>query len=86
MTDPDFPYGVTLPWYPDFKSEAQWEEVACWAIEVYGLPGSRFVTDVNINDMTWWFRDPEDRTFFILKNGRRGCTQLEYSHTMLDKH
>ena len=56
---------------------SQWDDVAIWGIEMFGLPGERYITEININDMTWWFRDPHDRLVFVLRNGLAQCIQLE---------
>ena len=56
---------------------SQWDDVCIWAIEIFGLPGERYVTEINVNDMTWWFRSEQDRLMFVLRNGLAQCTQLE---------
>jgi len=56
---------------------SHWDDVAIWTFENFGLPGERYVTDINVNDMTWWFRTEQDRLVFVLRNGLARCTQLE---------
>jgi len=56
---------------------SQWDDVCIWAIEMFGLPGERYITEINVNDMTWWFRDAQDRLVFVLRNGLARCIQLE---------
>ena len=58
---------------------SQWDDVAMWGIEHFGLPGERYITEINVNDMTWWFRDEQDRLVFVLRNGLARCIQLEYT-------
>ena len=38
-------------------------------VELFGLPGDRYVTDVSANDMTFWFRDANDALLFRLCHG-----------------
>jgi hypothetical protein len=58
-------------------TQSQWDDVAMWGFETFGLPGECYVTDININDMTWWFRSEQDRLLFVLRNGLARCIQLE---------
>ncbi len=76
MQDPKYPHGAQIQWGRHFSAEHHWDEVATWSIEFFGLPGDRYVTDVNVNDMTWWFRDPRDQTLFVLRNGQARCIEL----------
>jgi hypothetical protein len=36
-------------------------------MEMFGLPGDRYITDANVNDMTWWFRNEQDALLMTLK-------------------
>jgi hypothetical protein len=36
-------------------------------MEMFGLPGGRYVTDANVTDMTWYFKDPQDALLMTLK-------------------
>ena len=76
MQDPEFPHGAQIRWGRQFSNEHQWDEIATWGLETFGLPGDRYITDVNVNDMTWWFRDPRDQTLFVLRNGLARCIKL----------
>lgn len=76
MRDPKYPHGVQISWGRPYDSIAAWNEIATWGIEFFGLPGDRYVTDVNVNDMTWWFQDPRDQTLFVLRNGHAKCIEL----------
>jgi hypothetical protein len=58
-------------------TQSQWDDVAMWGFETFGLPGERYITDINVNDMTWWFQSEHDRLVFVLRNGQARCTQLE---------
>ena len=76
MQNPSYPHGAQIHWGRRFSNEQQWDEVAVWTLEFFGLPGDRYITDVNVNDMTWWFRDAKDQTLFVLRNGQARCIEL----------
>lgn len=78
LQDPDFPHGARIQWTRHFSNEDYWDDVAMWGIETFGLPGDRYVTDVNVNNMTWWFKNPRDQMLFVLRNGQATCIQLNY--------
>ena len=44
-----------------------WDEICHYAIEHYGLPGTRYVTDISETRMVWSFRDPRDALMFKLR-------------------
>jgi len=77
LQDPNFVYGARINWGYRMDTISQWDDVAMWGIDMFGLPGERYITEININDMTWWFRDEHDRLVFVLRNGQAQCTQLE---------
>ncbi len=77
MQDPNFPYGAQVTWGRPYDTMKQWDQIAAWGIETFGLPGDRYVTDVNVLYMVWWFRDPRDQTLFVLRNGQAQCIELE---------
>ena len=77
LQDPSFVYGARINWGYHMDTISQWDDVAMWGIEMFGLPGERYVTEINVNDMTWWFQNEQDRLVFVLRNGQAQCTQLE---------
>jgi hypothetical protein len=72
----DFQHGAVLAWGRDPQA-LQLQEISIWITELYGLPGDRYLVDINIDDMTFWFRDQQDRMIFVLRNGSARCTQLD---------
>jgi len=79
LQDPKFLYGACIDWGYRMDTMEQWDDVAIWGIEIFGLPGERYLTEVNVNDMIWWFRTEQDRLMFVLRNGQARCIQLELS-------
>ena len=76
LQDPEFPYGAHLAWGRPYDTITKWDSVATWGIETFGLPGDRYITEINVNEMVWWFRDPQDRMLFVLRNGQARCIEL----------
>jgi len=70
-------YIVSLPWQG--QNKFWWNEACANVIEVFGLPGDRFITDIingNNKDfpkgatfMEWIFREEHDAILFRLKFG-----------------
>jgi hypothetical protein len=77
LQHPDYPHGAQITWGRPYDTITAWDNIATWGIEFFGLPGDRYVTDININEMIWWFRDPRDQTLFVLRNGQARCIELE---------
>ena len=76
LQDREFPHGAQLAWGRAYDTITKWDEVSVWGIETFGLPGDRYITQININEMVWWFRDPQDRMLFVLRNGQARCIEL----------
>jgi hypothetical protein len=67
LRDNEFQYPVVIPWGPRADTVTQWNEICADAMELFGLPGGRYITDANVNDMTWYFRDQRDAVLMTLK-------------------
>ena len=46
-----------------------WDTLCAEAVELFGLPGDRYITDISEFSMTWSFRDDKDAVLFRLKFG-----------------
>jgi hypothetical protein len=44
-----------------------WNEICADAVELFGLPGDRYITDISEKSMTWSFRSDQDAVLFRLK-------------------
>ena len=75
MRSPDYPHGMTLTWNDVYNEMLRWNQMLANVVEVFGLPGDRYITDVNVNDMTFWFRDHHDALLFKLCHGHSELRQ-----------
>jgi hypothetical protein len=50
-----------------------WNVVAAEAMELFGLPGDRYITDIGEHSMTWSFRSEQDALLFKLKFSEAVC-------------
>jgi hypothetical protein len=67
LTEDEFKYPVVVPWSAKLDTVSAWNEICAQGMEMFGLPGNRYITDANVNDMTWWFRDEQDALLMTLK-------------------
>lgn len=77
MKDPEYPYGARVQWGRPYDTVTAWDEMAVWGMETFGLPGGRYITEINIHDMIWWFATAQDRLLFVLRNGTAQCIELQ---------
>jgi hypothetical protein len=73
LRDEQFKYPVTVPWSSQTDTVSAWNEICADAMEMFGLPGDRYITDANVNDMTWYFRNEQDALIMILKFSEQLC-------------
>lgn len=67
LQDEIFKYPVVIPWSSTLDSVTAWNEICAQGMEMFGLPGNRYITEANVNDLTWWFKDPRDALLMTLK-------------------
>ena len=67
LQDDAFKYPVVVPWSSKLDTVSAWNEICAQGMEMFGLPGNRYITDANVNDMTWWFRNEHDALLMTLK-------------------
>lgn len=77
MRDSQFTHTVTVRMEPDDQDIQLWNEMCALAVDLFGLPGDRFVTNVIVVDnkysfagvtaMEWIFREEHDALLFRLK-------------------
>ena len=44
-----------------------WDDVCIYAIERFGLPGDKYITDISADSMTWLFKSEKDALMFKLR-------------------
>lgn len=71
--DPEYCYPVIVPWNSQHDTVTAWNEICAQGMEMFGLPGNRYVTQANVNDMTWWFRSEQDALLMTLKFSEQLC-------------
>jgi hypothetical protein len=59
---------MTLDWV-DNDTILTWNHTLANIVEVFGLPGDRYITEADVNNMTFWFRDHRDALLFRLCHG-----------------
>jgi hypothetical protein len=69
LREAEFAHPVTIPWGAGAENETQWNDIATWVIETFGLPGDHYITDISTDHMTWFFRSARDSVFMQLKFG-----------------
>jgi hypothetical protein len=67
LHDPEYTHGVRVSLRTDNDNILRWDEVCHKAVELFGLPGERYITDIDSNFMDWIFKDSEDALLFKLK-------------------
>lgn len=61
------PVTIRVNWTRDFDNEYLWNEVCAWAVEMFGLPGDKFITHVNVNYMEFIFKNKHDALMMSLR-------------------
>jgi hypothetical protein len=67
LQDESYKYPVIIPWSAKLDTVSAWNEICAQGMEMFGLPGNRYITDANVTDMTWWFKDEHDALLMTLK-------------------
>ena len=73
MQDPKFAYPVTIRWGRGADTMEYWDQLSITSIEMFGLPGDRYITDISADDMTWFFRNEQEAFIFKLKFSEVTC-------------
>ena len=73
LQDDLYKYPVVVPWSSKLDTVSAWNEICAQGMEMFGLPGGRYITDANVTDMTWYFKDPQDALLMTLKFSETIC-------------
>ena len=67
MTEAGYDHHVAVWWNEKTGTIAAWDNVCVYALEHFGLPGQRYITDISEHRMIWSFKDPRDALMFKLR-------------------
>ena len=67
LREPEYMYHCTVPWTDRKNPMFYWDNLCASAVELFGLPGDRYITDISEKSMTWSFRSDQDAVLFRLK-------------------
>jgi len=72
LRDPEYVHSITVAL--DNKDDMlRWDQICVDAIDLFGLPGGRYITDIGGDSMDWIFRDVRDAVLFKLKFSEVVC-------------
>ena len=63
----NYPHNVRIEW-KNGDTIFGWDSICIEAIELFGLPGKRFITHCEYDFMDFMFKDSKDATHFSLVN------------------
>ena len=67
LRNPEFNYPITVKWGSGSDTLTYWDNICIYAIEQFGLPGERYVTDISADAMVWAFQSEQDALIFKLR-------------------
>ena len=69
MGNVEFQQSVSISLFDDNDDIVHWNEI-CWqTLELFGLPGDRYITGTTQNALTFYFKSAHDAVLFRLKFG-----------------
>ncbi len=73
LRSPKYTHACRVSWKPPANTVLFWDDVCYQAVELFGLPGDRYITDLCGSHMDWIFRDSKDALLFKLKFAEVVC-------------
>ena len=67
MREPEYCHHCTVLWIDRKNPLFYWDGVCAKAVELFGMPGDRYITDISEKAMTWSFRSDHDAVVFRVK-------------------
>lgn len=67
LKNPNYTHHCKISWQPPHDNIVYWNQVCIGAVDLFGLPGQRYLTETNESDMTWSFACSQDALLFKLK-------------------
>ena len=71
MKDPDYTHAVRIALFRN--NIPDWDRVCMEAMELFGLPGGRYITSIGSDGMDWIFQNQQDALLFKLKFSEVVC-------------
>ena len=59
-------YEFVVPWTSDMRRE-DWDAICAWVVEQFGLPGDRYLTHPDLNEMRFLFKHAQDYEWMALR-------------------
>jgi len=59
-------YEFSVQWTNKIRAE-DWTEICAWAVEQFGLPGDRYITHPNTDEMKFLFKNAKDYEWMVLR-------------------
>ena len=56
----DYQHTIQVDWYPDNHTTIWWNETCAMVLEVFGLPGDRYIYKPHVDYMEFHFKTPQD--------------------------
>jgi hypothetical protein len=69
LSSDEFPNVTSIALSTEYDEIPFWNEICAQAIDLFGLPGDRYMTSLGDDFMNWHFRDTVDQLLFRLKFG-----------------
>ena len=84
LKNPNYPFGCSLKHNLAARGRhgttmIWWDSVGAWAIETFGLPGDKFITEIHHEFMVFWFCTEEDAMLFMLRFGQANFITFDHS-------
>lgn len=73
LREPKYCHHCTIPWIDRKNPLYYWDTLCANAVDLFGLPGDRYITDISEHSMTWSFRTEQDALLFKLKFSEAVC-------------
>jgi hypothetical protein len=72
--------------YKRSDTDHQWNEVCARAVEMFGLPGDRFTTNLNRDHIDFVFKNNKDAMMFAIEHNGRFVSEEELTTELVGKY
>lgn len=68
LKNPEYTYRIRIAFtIKDLNNIVRWDLVCAKAVDLFGLPGNKYITDISTDWMDWIFKNEQDALIFKLK-------------------